>query len=486
MRPLCLMLLVSGVLLAGCAPEPLPLPTATAAPTPTSTSEPSGPAPTPTATPLPEVVVIPPRPTLSIPTPAPIIIQTLPTPQVVILPTPEGRTIVIPTITIPTITIIDPAWVPTPQIQTNPDVTITTVNPDPTPTAGAGATATPTPVPTATPGLVSPLILTPTPTLAPTPTTRATATPTPVPSRQTSLTASELRDLRQYALELINADRSKHGATPVRLGTNGAAQDHADDMLEHGYYGHWWVDGRKPYMVYSELGGTSYVSENVGWRGYESDCDSPRVNCPILDPRENLEHLHNGMMYDDAASNWGHRDTIIESTHRVVNIGIGFNGLQLYFVQHFEGGKVRADGLPTLTSNGNLTLSLTKAEQGIRISSPSDGSGSVVGVYHEPLPTPKTPAQIAGLGRYCVGGGFTERCGDVAFRILEPLADGWEYTGLADNEIVASRWRETSDGFELRARLGSLTPGVYTINVWQNDGGDRLTEELLQLSVYLR
>ena len=29
--------------------------------------------------------------------------------------------------------------------------------------------------------------------------------------------------------------------------------------------GHWWVDGRKPYMVYSETGGTSYAAENMGW-----------------------------------------------------------------------------------------------------------------------------------------------------------------------------------------------------------------------------
>ena len=54
------------------------------------------------------------------------------------------------------------------------------------------------------------------------------------------------------------------------------------------------------------------------------------------------------------------------------------------------------------------------------------------------------------------------------------------------DEIVASEWRETPLGFELRAELGALAqaPGVYTVQVWQDSGRSTLTEPLLQLSAF--
>ena len=79
---------------------------------------------------------------------------------------------------------------------------------------------------------------------------------------------------------------------PVVLGSNPAAQMHAQDMLEHDYFGHWWINGMKPYMVYSVTGGKSYVAENAatdGWtlrRWREKDCDSFLVRCVVPKPKE--------------------------------------------------------------------------------------------------------------------------------------------------------------------------------------------------------
>ena len=69
-------------------------------------------------------------------------------------------------------------------------------------------------------------------------------------------------------MKLINMDRGQYGISPVRLGSNIAAQLHAQDMVEHSYLGHWWLDGRKPYMVYTQTGGTSYASENAAFSGW--------------------------------------------------------------------------------------------------------------------------------------------------------------------------------------------------------------------------
>ena len=49
-------------------------------------------------------------------------------------------------------------------------------------------------------------------------------------------------------LTLINRDREANGLAPVILGTNTAAQSHAEEELANGYISHWGMDGMKPYM----------------------------------------------------------------------------------------------------------------------------------------------------------------------------------------------------------------------------------------------
>ena len=121
-------------------------------------------------------------------------------------------------------------------------------------------------------------------------------TPPPVPSPTSpsvsKLARDESNQLRYYALRLINDDRAAHGLPPVVLGINIAAQLHAEDMLVNDYYGHWWADGRKPYMVYTQTGGRSYISENVatsGWTDHEwtaNGCDY--VRCVVPTPKEEI------------------------------------------------------------------------------------------------------------------------------------------------------------------------------------------------------
>ena len=298
------------------------------------------------------------------------------------------------------------------------------------------------------------------------------------------LAAAELDELRVFALDLINRDRADHGLPPVEMGSNPAAQLHAEDMLENEYLGHWWIDGRKPYMVYTQTGGTSYVSENAaidGWtsgRWRESRCDALLVACELPVPDESVREAEWGMMYDDAHSDWGHRDTILGVTHRSVNLGIAWNGRLLTFAQHFEGGDVEVSALE-LTSQGLLSLSLRKRAPGTELA-------GVVSVYYDPLPVRRSPAEIGVLDRYCVGGGFTTECGQPIARVLAPPGAGRFYPELDAGDVVADVWRETALGFELRAELGALAQelGVYTVQVWRDSGRSTLTESLLQLSAF--
>ncbi len=260
---------------------------------------------------------------------------------------------------------------------------------------------------------------------------------------------------------------------------------HAEDMIENEYMGHWWVDGRKPYMVYSETGGSSYVAENVaasGWTQREwsaKNCGAWTVNCLVPTVKDAITEAQYGMMYDDAHASWGHRDNILRETHRAVSLGIASNGRRIIFVQHFEGGDAVAPKPPVLSSDGRLTFTVSKVAGGIDI-------GPVVTVSYDPPPTPKTPEQIDRTKSYCVGGGFRETCLDAAaVRILKPPPSGSYYPSLDNNEVVADEWSETPTEFRFSADLGSLAdaPGIYTVSIWRAGSGLLLTDVLVELSV---
>ena len=343
--------------------------------------------------------------------------------------------------------------------------------PTPIPTSAPIQTPTPEPAPAATP---TPL---PTPTVEPTP----TPPPSPTPAR-----TQRIDRLRQLALDLINQDRAEHGLPPVSLGTNQAAQLHAQDLLTNDQFGHWWADGRKPYMVYTQTGGTSYAAENAatsGWLNHQweqAGCSSYLVRCVGPTPEEAIRDHQWSMMYDDAHADWGHRDNILRETHQAVNIGIAWNNRRVVFVQHFEGGTVTADAPPSLENRRVLSLSVTKNEAGIRI-------GGLVTVYYDPTPMPVSRELNDSLDSYCIGGGATTNCPDSVIRILDPPGPGRYYASLDSNEVVADSWVESDSSFSFSADVGRLMeePGVYTVILWRDDGGSYYSESLVELSVFV-
>ena len=346
-----------------------------------------------------------------------------------------------------------------------------------------------TPVPTfEQPTFAPPPTIVQLPTIEPPPIPAFVPLPTsePTPTPVTQLTSDSYQELVELALGLINKDRADHGLPSLVLGSNPAAQRHANDMLEHDYQGHWWVDGSKPYMVYTRTGGTSYAAENAashGWTGLEwerNSCGSFLVRCEVPSPEEAITELQWLMMYDYAHADWGHRDNILRESHRAVNIGVAANNRRMTFVQHFEGGAAAAVAPPVLSSDNRLSFEIVKREAGVQI-------GGVVSIYYDPPVTPKTPQAIDALDSYCLGGGFTTQCGDEVASILEPLGQGYSYSSLQYNEVVASSWSETAEGFSFAADMGTLLerPGVYTVVVWRDTGGTWLEEALIELSVFV-
>ena len=228
------------------------------------------------------------------------------------------------------------------------------------------------------------------------------------------------------------------------------------------------------------------MSENAsfsGWtdQGWENDnCDSWLVRCNRRDPQEAITQNHWSMMYDDAGSDWGHRDNILMESHRVVNLGIAWNKKRVTFVQHFEGGAVTALSGPSLTRDGVLDMELVKQEPDIDI-------GQVVSLYYDLTPVRMSVEQLEALDSYCVGGGQTTRCGEPVVRVLKPPGANRYYSDLDHNEIVADAWIETDSGFRFSADVSRFVqrPGVYTVIVWRDTGEARLSEQLVELSVFV-
>mgnify|MGYP001318989744 CR=1 FL=1 len=156
-------------------------------------------------------------------------------------------------------------------------------------------------------------------------------------------------ELVKFALDEINQDRHEHNLGSVRLGTNTAAQNHANDMFELKYFSHWNSAGVKPYVTYTQSGGRNYVQENIA----VSWCDGLICN---LDPFKQIEQLEYSMVYDDADSNWGHRDAILNPHATHVSIGISYDGHNFYYVQHFETNLINWQEF-SLSQDGILTIS---------------------------------------------------------------------------------------------------------------------------------
>ena len=162
----------------------------------------------------------------------------------------------------------------------------------------------------------------------------ASNAPTPQPTSPANAGATQTANpsgstLVNYALELINLDRQANGLGNVTLSSVNSAQVHADDMLKNGYFSHWDMNGYKPPVRYTLAGGKGAVEENMAWRGVTGILAN-------VDVKSSLKDLEHSMMYDDASSDWAHRDNILTASHNMVSIGIASDSKNVYLVQDFE------------------------------------------------------------------------------------------------------------------------------------------------------
>ncbi len=260
-----------------------------------------------------------------------------------------------------------------------------------------------------------------------------------------------LDELRRYALEKINEDREKFGLSPVELSNNEAAQVHAEDVLKTRQISHWMINGEKPYMTYSRLGGTGYVGQNVALSGdmsYYEDCTSGFYVCDAMDPFEQIDVHEYGMMYDDAASNWGHRDNILDPFHTHVSIGIAYDEHTFVIVQNFEDNHI------------NFIIPITEDGKSIRLTGylPPETELYGINVFYDEYPTELIYERHKTQGYYELG------------EMIAGVPPPGSYYQDIEN-IPASNWHESSGFIDIRFSIDSIADkdGVYTIVTWLKD-----------------
>lgn len=126
-------------------------------------------------------------------------------------------------------------------------------------------------------------------------------------------------------LNKINEERQKFGVPPVKFFNDTTARFRAVDMYNKNYFGHCDLNGMPPNYHYTRLNGSYIIEENAGYR-YVVGGDLILVDSAV--------ELVESMIYDDAASNWGHRDSILDPTNNFVSIYATWDSNRFFLVIH--------------------------------------------------------------------------------------------------------------------------------------------------------
>ena len=136
----------------------------------------------------------------------------------------------------------------------------------------------------------------------------------------------DLERLRQEALDLTNAARSEEGLTELSPSDvlDQAAQGHAVDMLERGFYSHVTPEGETSFDRFTAAGGSRWAvsGENI------ATC----AGCTTPPDADRVRAFHEGWMQSP-----GHRENILSEGFDSFGFGIAGEGDEIYAVQTFSG-----------------------------------------------------------------------------------------------------------------------------------------------------
>ena len=196
----------------------------------------------------------------------------------------------------------------------------------------------------------------------------------------------------------------------MALGSNPAAQVHAEAARKGCFTGHWGQDGTTPGMRYNLAGGYQATSENMTGLNY---CIQPLENFRKI---TNLEATAKRAA-EDLMRSPDHFSTVVAAHYKQVNIGIAWDSHIVWLVQQFEGDHIRFEQLPVLRGTR-----LSFAGEAVNSATLDiDRNGLKVDVYYHPLGE-LTRGQLAQA--YCGD------LGEILATFIPPAPPGSSYDNL--------------------------------------------------------
>lgn len=214
---------------------------------------------------------------------------------------------------------------------------------------------------------------------------------------------------KEYMLELTNQERARYAAPPLSLGTNPAAQLHAEISLAGGYLSHWDQYGLKPNHRYALAGGRGACGENVAAE-FQSGTER--------DLMQTVQRAVQGWTESP-----GHHRQLVDPTHTELNAGIASQEADCRLVQLFESNHLTTTQPAAISTDGTLSLQAHARSASLNIR--RFGATNVTITYHRP------PAPL-GTGQLC----RTATCtpDELVASVQPPLPPGYQYRGPATQE----------------------------------------------------
>ena len=190
------------------------------------------------------------------------------------------------------------------------------------------------------------------------------------------------------------------------MGSNNAAQIHAEAARDGCFTGHWGLDGTTSGMRYAIAGGYQANAENVAGLNY---CIQSHENFRKITDLESTVRKDAKALLDSIS----HQRTLTSKHYRKVNIGIAWDNYIVWMVHQFEGDYVR---FREFKIDGTLLQFSGQTTNGARTDLDEKGLG--VDIYYHPLGQ-LTQGQVART--YCLD------LGEMVGVMIPPAPPGYSY-----------------------------------------------------------
>jgi hypothetical protein len=267
---------------------------------------------------------------------------------------------------------------------------------------------------------------------------------TKLKAQEANISPSEIKELKEEMLKLINKSRQSEGLKLLELDelASQVGDKHCQEMISEFYFSHWNSQGLKPYIRYSYAGGKDALMENL----------SLTEGGTYFNSKEKLTNVLTAMhlrMFNEKPPYDGHRQAIIHPQHTHVGVGIAFSESQVRLAQEFIARYVEIKTFASKAKPGdtvNIVGQILKSKI-------YELAG--ISIFYEPIPANLTRDELNSRGSYSFP---TEE------KILRPkLLNQYTYKDGSTGEV---NYQKSSGEFSSQFSFEKNKTGIYTIVVW--------------------